>query len=112
MAETKYLILYVLFIIFFNSFLGMFLLSDQNVNIQDYLYISNIRQNLQDNESWFTDIINVLLVPFMIFDAIIGIIVLMGVSFTVMPPFLNLLIYTPLSLFVFIDYVVPMIRGN
>jgi len=53
-----------------------------------------------------------MLAPFIIIDGIIIVISLLGYGFTVIPNIFNIILFAPLSIFIFIDYVLPMLRGN
>lgn len=112
MASTNSLYIFILFVVFFNVILGMFAISQDNFNINNYTPITQLRTNLENNHNWVSDILRVILIPFMVIDGLVLLITLLGLGFTLIPPILAVLIYTPLTLFVVFDYVIPTIRGN
>lgn len=74
--------------------------------------IQKIRANLENNHNWASSILNVVLIPFLIFDGIIALCVLLGMGFSVIPTIINVMIYVPLTLIVTFEYIIPIIRGN
>lgn len=114
MASTNTLVVFILLLVFFNTIVGMFALSDssKNFSLTDYMFISKIRASLEQNKNWVSDIIKVILTPFLIIDGIIGLLTLLGIGFAVIPPIINVLIWTPITLIVTFEYIIPVIRGN
>lgn len=110
MANTKYLKVYILLFVLFYSMVGYFNLSDTDTNLQNYMPIKNIIDSL--NNKWISNVIKVVLIPFIIIDYIIILLYFIGISWSLIPIILNLLLITPIAIFIMFDYVVPLIRGS
>jgi hypothetical protein len=76
------------------------------------MVISRVRMTLDNNNNLISDIFKIVLIPFLLIDVIIFIVVLLGVSFTILPAYIDVLFLTPLSVIVIFDYVLPWFRGN
>ena len=118
MANSKALVIYLLFIVFFNFFVGGFGLEagdesgSAEFNVEKYLIINQARDKLENSDSKVASVISVVLVPFVLLDALIFIFVVIGVGFSVLPAIINVILLTPAGIIVLFDYVLPMVRGN
>lgn len=112
MADIQPLIIFIFFVVFFNAVIGLFAISSDNFNLSDYTFISNLRADLIKHNNWFTNIVSIILVPFMVIDGIILLLKLLVLSFTIIPVLLNVFFIIPLETIVFFGYVLPLIRGN
>jgi|WetSurMetagenome_2_1015567.scaffolds.fasta_scaffold576008_1 hypothetical protein len=113
MVSTKILVIYLFFVIIF-SFFYTSLTSDesQKFDARNYLVITKIRQSLDKTDNLISNILKVVLIPFILIDALIFIFVVVGFSFSVMPVYLDILFLTPMGIIIMFDYVLPYIRGN
>ena len=116
MVSTKTLVIYLMVLVFFNFFAGQFVISqnEDEFNIQKYLLISNVREKIFSDsaDNVFTSFAKVVTAPFLLIDAMIFIIVVIGTGVSVLPPSIELLLFTPLGILVIFEYVLPMVRGN
>ena len=112
MANSKALVIYILFFTFFSFFVGLFALEQQNKSIADFRFMDTVYNALNKNESFFTSVLKVILIPFLVIEALYLILALIGVSFVTLPPVITLLVLTPMGIIITIDYVIPVIRGN
>lgn len=114
MAETKTLVIWIFFIVIFNLFTGMLISesTNSNVDIKNYMVVSKVKDKFLVGDDLFTNIIRVVTVPFLLIDLLLVVVVLMGISFSVLPPIIELLVFSPLILIITLDYLIPMFRGN
>lgn len=114
MVSTKIIGFYIFFLIIFTTFTGLFSISkdSSNFDYKNYLLISKYRDKLSQQEGVLSKVVNTLLLPFILLDALIFLLAFLGISFTFLPPLVNILVFTPLGLIVFFDYVLPYVRGN
>ncbi len=114
MANTKIIIFYIMFLVFFNFFAGSFSLSQETkeFDITNYAKVSQIRDKLKANDGILSSIFSIVLAPFLLIDYLIILIVLMGLGVTILPPIVNILLFTPLGILFTFDYVLPYARGN
>jgi hypothetical protein len=113
MVNSKVLVIYLFFLVFF-SFIYSGITSDSsnNFNAKDYLVVSKIRDALGKTDNWLTDIFRVVLIPFILIDILVFIIAMVGFSFVQIPFYIDVLILTPLGIIVMFDYILPYLRGN
>lgn len=112
MANTKILIFYLMVLVFFGTLSGFVSTDSQEFELSNYLKISELRNELKSNEDIFSSLISYVLIPFIIIDFIVGLIAILGFGFSSLPSIINIILFTPLSLIIIFDYVLPMIRGN
>ena len=114
MARLRALKVYLLILVIFNFFAGGFGISAQGdeFNLDKYRFITEIRSNLAENEDTFSSLLRIVLVPFILIDALIFLVAILGVGISVLPPAIELLLFAPLAIFVIFDYIIPMFRGN
>lgn len=116
MANIKIFVSFLMIIVFFNFFAGGFQISKQSetFEIQKYLIISKIRESIftDSANNIFTSITKVITAPFLLIDAMIFILVVIGTGISVLPPIVEIFIFSPLSILIIFDYILPMIRGN
>lgn len=99
----------ILFSFFYTGFTNT---DDQTFNIKQYMAISNARTRLSDVDNVFTNILNIVLVPFLLIDLILFVFIIIGYTFISIPIILTVIILTPMGLLILFDYVIPMLRGN
>jgi len=115
MGNSNALLIYIFLLLFFNFFAGSFLISedtDAQNKIESYKVIGKARAVLSDKDGFFSSVLKVVLVPFLVLDLIFTIIFTMTVTLYGLPNIVNILLYSPLVLIAIIDYVIPTIRGN
>lgn len=114
MASTGVFKIYLLILVFFNFFAGGFNLtnSEDSFEIEKYLFITKIRTNLESNDDTFSSILRVVLAPFILLDALIFMLVVIGLGITVLPPIVEIILFTPMAIFIVFDYLIPAVRGN
>lgn len=114
MVNTGVFKLYLLILIFFNFFAGSFNLNnnDDAFEVNKFFIVSNIRSNLDNADNVFSNILKIVLAPFILIDAVIFMLVVVGLGISVLPPIIEILMFTPLGLFVIFDYIIPAVRGN
>jgi hypothetical protein len=64
------------------------------------------------NAGWWDNVLMIVLIPFMIFDFVFALVVMLSLSFSIIPFYINLFLFAPLIYFIMLDYVIPLIRGN
>ena len=109
-----------MFIVLFNLLVGLFQVSSENkaegVDISKEFLTNNIKQQILDTPLGQNKIIGgtiqILSLPFLILESLIFVLAIIGTGFIILPPIIELLIFTPLGIMIIIDYVLPMIRGN
>ena len=118
MVETKTIVFYLLFVVFFNFFAGAFSLQneDSEFDINKGLLTNEIKNKILDSEIGKNKLIGstvaILSLPFLILESLIFILYLIGLGFAVLPPILEILILSPIGIIIVFDYVIPAIRGN
>jgi len=110
MAETHYLKYYITFYIIFSFMLGLFFNSIGDFNIMEKLPVTNLIANMQSG--FFYDIFKIVLLPFIVIDFLVLIVGFIGLTFNVLPTTISVLLLAPIGIFILIDYIIPMIRGN
>ena len=63
-------------------------------------------------KKFFYSVSSFLLAPFVLVDGLIFVLVLTGYSFAILPALFQILLITPISIIIIIDYVIPVVRGN
>ena len=131
MAKSGTLIIFIFILVIFNFLAGtMGTMNTENTSnkgkdfsIKKLMPVTNIHNNLQDKQeqyneeskgflSGLTSLTIFILTPFILLDVLIMIVGLLGYGFSVVPPIFNIIILTPMTIIIMIDYVIPMIRGN
>lgn len=103
-----YTMVYILFIFICGGFLTI---DDENYNISNLMPVSDFIKSIQGDDI-FSNILKVVLAPFVIIDLIIIIANFATATFIFLPTTINVLLISPIGFFIFIDYILPMIRGN
>lgn len=114
MANTRALTIFILFFVFFNTLIGLFSIDtgSEETDISKYFVFSNFREKLEQNENFFSSVVSVVLIPFVLIDGIITLFALMGHGFVVLPNLVKVFFITPLSIIIFYQYILPYLRGN
>lgn len=112
MANTKVLMFYVFFLIIISTMFGLVGIDNDGFSIEKYLVVSKLRNDLEENRNFVSSVISIVLVPFLVINYMIALLILVGFGFTQIPAVLNILIFTPLGLWIVFDYIIPIIRGN
>lgn len=88
---------------------------DENIkgfDISDYMVTSNVIADLNTHNNWWSDLLKVAVLPFLLFDVLFAIVSIMFFSYSQVPAIINVILFSPLIVMVFLDYVLPYIRGN
>jgi hypothetical protein len=114
MAHTRILFFYILFVTFFSLMSGYFI-AEQNDGVD--IVFSNIIYNavtdtLETGVGWIDSIANAIFIPFLVIDILSTMLSLLFLSFVGLPSIINIIIFTPLSIMIILEYILPMIRGN
>jgi len=113
MANTKVLVFYILFLIFFSTLSGFFYVEDKNKTIlfENILY-TKTKDAVNTGIGFLDNAFKIVLAPLLVIDVLSTIIALVSISFISIPPILSSIILAPMVFIIIIDYVLPMIRGN
>lgn len=130
MVQTSTLKIYVMILIIFNFMAGSIGTiggedKGENFDIQNYLLIKSMfdklaeqHQSLKENREdlgivqFITKATMFIIAPFIILDGLFMLMGLITYGFTVIPAIFNIILLTPLSIFIIFDYVIPVLRGN
>lgn len=131
MAKSGTLIIFIFILVIFNFLAGTMgtIESSEDSNrgrdfsIKKLMPITNIHSDLQDKQkdyeeesrgflSGLTSLTIFIITPFILLDVLIMVVGLLSYGFSVVPPIFNIIILTPMTIIIMIDYVIPMIRGN
>lgn len=108
-------------LVFFNFFAGAFALSQESeeFSIEKFALITKLRGIVQDNfeqgnlfEKVLFGTLNVVLLPFLAVDLVIFLLITIGTGISILPPLIELLLFSPLGIIVIYEYILPLIRGN
>ena len=114
MVNTKTLIIYIFFILSYNFFLTSLYVNntdDETTPMNKNLF-GNAITKLDSSDSKWASVLKVVLVPFIAIDILLNILSMIAIGFTLVNPAISVLIYTPFTIIIVIDYVLPLIRGN
>jgi len=114
LANTKLIMFYIFFLVIFNTFAGMFALSDESkdFNISSYMKVSEAQNKLEQRDDFLSSVLKIVLFPFILIDFIVVLTVIIGLSVSILPPIINVILFVPLGIMIIFDYIIPVIRGN
>lgn len=112
MVQSKTLILYIFFLIFYSFFVSGFALEKVDKQVIDYAVVTNTFIKLNESESLMGNILKYVLLPFILVDIIFIVFGIISISFITMPPIVSLMVVSPAGIIVTIDYILPYLRGN
>lgn len=110
MADSKLLKYYIIFFVIFTTFTSGYFAESTKVDFKNYLPISSLIGKM--NNDIVSNVLKIVLVPFIVLDFIILIIGFLSLTFINLPAFINVIILAPFGIIITIDYIIPMIRGN
>jgi len=119
MVKTSTFLIFIMIVIFFNFFAGAFQLTSENEStaIEKTLFTNQIKDKILTATGWgnfklIEGILTVLSLPFIIIESLIFVLVIIGTGFSILPPIIEIMIFTPLGIIIILDYIIPVIRGN
>lgn len=122
MVSTKVFIAYLMILIFFSFFSGLFNLNqatdtENDIILKKTLFTNDIKNKILVNTGLgdfavFQVTANILALPFIILESLIFIISIIGIGFITLPSALQILFFAPMGIIIILDYVIPAIRGN
>ena len=127
MARTESIIILVIILFLGNFFIGSLVVNNDDEYILDELNpLTSVKSNLEfkkdqiendQREKGFLQSLadvgtGLISFPVIILDFLLDMIIILGVGFASVPVILNTIVIAPLVVMAFLEYFLPMLRGN